>query len=155
MQAPILQTSQFHGTAFSPHGEVTLRFEDKILYYDAIGPLNTEVIECLAQAQKAFLTQFRPQGPWGSMGLFRVSAMMGPQCLERYAAMMAAPKPPGATPVATAFVMAPDVDGHRLMAPLYAKIYADIGRPFCAVETLDEGRAWIRQRLAAAAVCPA
>jgi hypothetical protein len=143
MKSPVLRTSQFNSTAFSPHGEVALWFEDQILYYEATGPLNTEVIECLALAQMEFLQQLEPQGPWASIALCKVSAMMGPECLARYAAMMSAPKPPGKAPVATAFVMGPDVEGYRLMAPLFARIYASIGRPFCAVETLEEGRQWV------------
>ena len=150
MKSPVLNTSQFQTTAFSPHGEVSLWFEDQILYYDATGPLNTEVIECLALAQVEFLKQFEPQGPWGSMAVYKVSAMMGPTCLARYEAMMSTPKPAGKTPVATAFVMGPDVDGYRLMAPLYAKIYAGIQRPFRAVETLEEGRRWLFEQIAQA-----
>jgi hypothetical protein len=147
MKSPVLRTSQFNSTAFSPHGEVALWFEDQILYYDATGPLNTEVIECLALAQMEFLKQIEPQGPWGSIAVCKVSAMMGPECLARYEAMMSTPKPAGKAPVATAFVMGPGVDGYRLMAPHFARIYAGIGRPFCAVETLEEGRQWVYSQI--------
>ena len=147
MKSPVLRASQFQSSAFSPHGEVTLWFENQILYYEAVGPLNTEVIEGLALAQMEFLQQFEPQGPWGSIAVCKVSAMMGPECLARYGAMMSTPKPAGKTPVATAFVMGPDVDGHRLMAPLFAKIYAGIGRPFRTVETLEKGRQWVRAHI--------
>lgn len=147
MKSPILRTSQFQATAFSPHGEIALWFDDQILYYEATGPLNTEVIECLAIAQMEFLKQLEPQGVWGSMAIFKNSAMVGPQCLARYEAMMSSPKPAGKTPVATAFVMGPDVEGHRLMAPLFAKIYTTIQRPFCTVETVEAGRTWLRQHI--------
>lgn len=150
MQPHVLRTSQFQSTAFSPHGEVALRFEDQILYYDATGPFNTEVVECLARAQAEFLQQIEPQGPWGSMAVCKISAVMGPECLARYQAMMSTPRSAKKTPVATAFVMGPDVEGHRLMAPLYAKIYAGIQRPFRAVKTLEEGQHWIRQQIAQA-----
>lgn len=150
MKSPVLRTSQFQSTAFSPHGEVALWFEDQILYYDVTGPLNTEVIECLALAQTEFLKQVEPHGHWGSIAVCKISAVMGPECLARYGAMMAAPKPVGKTPVATAFVMGPDVDGYRLMAPLFAKIYAGIQRPFRTVETLEEGRQWVCAQIAQA-----
>ena len=154
MKSPVLRASQFHTTAFSPHGEITLWFDDQILYYEVIGPLNTEVIEGLARAQTEFLHQFSPVGPWGSIAVCKVSAVLGPACLARYEAMMSSPKPAGKTPVATAFVMGPDVDGYRLMAPLYARIYARIQRPFCAVETLEEGRAWVFAQIAQARKAP-
>lgn len=150
MKSPVIRTSQFHTTAFSPHGEIVLWFDDQILYYEVTGPLNTEVIECLALAQLEFLKQFEPPAVWGSMAVCKISAMMGPQCLARYEAMMSTSKPGGKVPVATAFVMGPDVDGHRLMAPLFAKIYAGIQRPYCVVETLDKGRAWLYQQIAQA-----
>lgn len=150
MRTPVLRASQFRTTAFSPHGEIALWFDDQILYYEVIGPLNTEVIECLALAQMEFLQQFEPPGPWGSIAVGKISAMMGPECLARYEAMMSSPKPAGKTPVATAFVMGPDVDGYRLMAPLFAKIYAAIQRPFRVAETLEEGRQWVFAQIAQA-----
>ena len=150
MKSPVLRTSQFHTTAFSPHGEIALWFEDQIVYYEVTGPLNTEVIECLAIAQMEFLKQLEPRGPWGSMAIFKHSAMVGPQGLARYEAMMSTPKPAGKTPVATAFIVGPDVEGHRLMPPLFAKIYARIERPFRTVDTVEEGRAWLLQRIAQA-----
>lgn len=150
MKSPVLRTSQFQATAFSPHGEIALWFDNQILYYEATGPLNTEVIECLAIAQMEFLKQLDPQGPWGSMAIFKNSAMVGPQCLARYEAMMSSPKPAGKTPVATAFAIGNDVEGHRLMPPLFAKIYATIQRPFCTVKTVEEGRTWLLQHIAQA-----
>ena len=150
MKSPVLRTSQFRTTAFSPHGEIVLWFEDQILYYEVTGPLNTEVIECLALAQMEFLKQYEPQGLWGSIAVCKVSVVMGPQCLARYDSMMSVPKPVGKAPIATAFVMGPDVDGYHLMAPLFAKIYAGIERPFLAVETLEEGRQWVFAQIAQA-----
>lgn len=150
MKTPHMHTGQFRTTTFSPHGEVALWHECGIIHYDATGPFNTEAVESLAAAQIEFLKQLNPQPPWGSIAVFKVSAVMGPACLTRYEAMMSAPKPPGMTPVATAFVMGPEVDGHRLMAPLFAKIYRRIGRPFIAVKTLEEGRHWVMERIEAA-----
>lgn len=150
MPSPVLHTGQFRTTSFSPHGEIALWYEDRILHYDAMGPFNTELVDALALAQKEFLQHINPQGPWGSIAVFKNSAIMGPDTLARYEGMMSAPKPPGKTPVATAFVMGPDVDGHRLMRPLFERIYRHIGRPFIAVETLDEGRRWVLAQIESA-----
>jgi hypothetical protein len=53
-------------------------------------------------------------------------------------------------PIATAFVIGPEIEGGRLMAPLYAKIYADIGRPFALFETMPEALKWAQAMIDAA-----
>jgi hypothetical protein len=67
--------------------------------------------------------------------------------MERYAELMHLPKPAELTPIATAFVMGPDVEGGKLMAPHFGKIYAAIHRPFQVFQTEAEARAWAQRRL--------
>ena len=73
--------------------------------------------------------------------------MTSPDGIARYAAIMAAPKPDFMTPVATAFVMGPDVEGNIIMAQHYRKIYRDIHRPFQICATLPEAQAWALAQL--------
>ncbi len=149
-----LCTDQFRVTCFAPHGRVEVWSDQAFVYYEATGPFNREAVDCLAAAQRDFLLAHPMPGPWASLGVMHHSAVIGEEALERYRELMSSPKPPGLTPVATAFVMGEDVEGHRLMAPLYERIYAHIQRPFRVFSELAAAQNWLRQQLAQAAAAP-
>lgn len=134
---------------FQPHGQVDFWLEeDNLLQYVATGPFNRELVDCLAIAQQEFFQSLQPRSPWASICTIRESAVGGPESLARYAQLMCTPKPAGFTPVATAFVIAPDVEGARLMAPHFTKIYADIPRQFQIFDTMEQARAWAQTMIA-------
>ena len=135
-------TTQIKTSQFTPHGVVDIWMEGPLMHYEATGPFNTELVDCLAIAQRDYLLATRPQGAWVSVCTVVGNAMSSPDGIARYAELMAAPKPDNMIPLATAFVIAPDVEGGRIMAPLFAKIYADIGRPFQIFETMASAQVW-------------
>lgn len=135
-------TSQVKTSQFTPHGVVDIWMEDRLMHYEATGPFNTELVDCLAIAQRDFLLATRPQGDWVSVCTMVGNAMTSPDGIARYAQIMAAPKPDNMIPVATAFVIGPEVEGGRIMAPLYTQIYLDIGRPFQIFATMAAAQAW-------------
>ena len=112
------------------------------MHYQATGPFNTELVDCLAIAQRDYLLATRPMGAWVSVCTVVGNAMSSPDGLARYTELMAAPKPDNMTPVATAFVIAPNVEGGNIMGPLFAKVYAEIGRPFQIFSTMKEAQSW-------------
>ena len=145
MQAPDTpksSTSQIKTSKFHPHGIVDIWMEGRLMHYECTGPFNSELVECFAIAQRDFLLANRPEGEWISVCTMISSAMTSPDGIARYAQIMATPKPEGLTPMATAFVIASDVEGGRFMAPLYRQIYDDIGRPFQVFETMVEAQTW-------------
>jgi hypothetical protein len=135
---------------FQPHGLVDIAFVGDILLYECRGPFNKELVESLAVAQLEILQAANHQGPWVSICLMRNSAVGSPEAFARYSELMHAAKPAQFIPIATAFSVAPEVEGGRLMMPRYAAIYTDIGRPFRIFEQLDEATAWARALIAAA-----
>jgi len=139
---PKRSTSQVKTSQFTPHGVVDLWMDGQLMHYEATGPFNTELVDCLAIAQRDYLLATRPQGAWVSVCTVVGNAMSSPDGIARYAEIMAAPKPDNMIPVATAFVIAPDVEGGRIMAPLFTKIYADIGRPFQIFESMAAAQVW-------------
>ncbi len=143
-----ISTRKVQTQQFQPHGQVEGWMEGDLLLYIANGPFNKELVDCLAITQSEFLQSMQPSGPWASICTILDSAIGGPDTLARYAQMMCAPKPAGLAPIATAFVMAPDVEGARLMAPHFAKIYADIPRHFQIFETMAQARAWAQAMIA-------
>ena len=149
--APIKNSTDLvKATLFNPHGKVEMWLEDQQVHYQATGPFNRELVDCLAIAQLDFLQKAQPQGPWVSVCNVVDNTMSSPDGIARYGEIMAAPKPPGFTPIATAFVLAPDVEGARIMAPLFTRIYAEINRPFRIFDTMEQAQVWARSMLAEA-----
>lgn len=143
-------TTQVKTSQFTPHGMVELWMDGQVMHYEATGPFNTELVNCLVIAQRDHLVAVQPQGAWVSMGVLRHSAMMSPEALTRYAEIIAAPKPQNMNPVATAFVIGADVEGGRIMGPLLAKVFTDIGRPVAIFATQAEAEAWAEAQIARA-----
>ncbi len=133
-----LQTSQFNA-----HGLVNIWQDGAIVYYEATGPFNAELVDLLAIAQRDFLAAAKPSGLWASICTMHSSAMTSPEGIARYAAILSVPKPASLTPVATAFVMGPEVEGYRIMSQHYRNIFDNMGRPFQIFDTLEEAKAWV------------
>lgn len=146
----IASTSLIEGTRFKAHGRIDMWMQDNSLHYDATGPFNEEVFDLLAVAQANFLNSLTITGPWASIVTLRNSAMTTPGGVQRYTELMQSPKPPELLPVATAFVIAPEIEGGRLMTAHFASIYASINRPFKVFETLDLATVWVQSMVDAA-----
>ncbi len=140
-------TNDVPGGAFAAHGLIEIAMEGDILYYAATGPFNEELFDRFAIAQAAYLTKLKHPTPWVSIATFVGCALFTPEAIASYTAAMQAPKPAGLTPVATAFVMGPDVEGSKIMAPHFRKIYDSIQRPFTIVNTLEEAQSWAQSMI--------
>lgn len=146
---PVGSTTQVPGARFRPHGRVDMWMEDDVLQYEATGPFNVEVVDCLAITQRDYLLSLTIEGPWASIGILRNSAMMTPEGLQRYTELMQSAKPEHLEPVATAFVLGPEIEGGRIMRPHFERIYALIQRPFRIVDTMEEAQQWVRSMVQA------
>lgn len=135
-------TRSIVASGFAPHGHIDIWREGDLLIYEATGPFNVELVSALAVAQQEVMQSMNTTRPWASIGSLKKSALMSLDALARYADIMRAPKPEGWTPVATAFVIGPEVEGGNIMAPHFSKIYADIGRPMQVFQSLHEAMLW-------------
>lgn len=140
-------TNEVQVGRFAAHGLIEIAMEGDILYYVATGPFNEEVFDRFAIAQASYLSSLQHPTPWASIATFVGCALFTPEALARYTAVMQRPKPSAQTPVATAFVMGPDVEGGNIMASHFRKIYASIQRPFTIVSTREEAQAWAQSML--------
>lgn len=140
----VISTTQVDATRFRPHGRVDMWMENGVLQYEATGPFNAEVFDCMAVAQMEFLTSLPPfSGRWASICTLRNSAMCPREAIQRYTQLMQSPKPANLEPVATAFVMGPEVEGGKIMAPHFERVYTLIQRPFRICATMEEAQAWV------------
>ncbi len=138
---PKTSTSQIGNLPFTPHGKVDIWLEGDLHLYEATGPFNKELVDGLALAQADFLRDVRPAGPWASICIVRSSALATPDGVQRYGELIRQ-APPEFTAVATAYVIDDTVEGGQLMAPLFARVFTQAGRPFKVFATLDEARRW-------------
>jgi hypothetical protein len=141
-------TDQVTATAFRPHGRIDIWMEQDVLYYEATGPFNEELFVCLAVAQKNFLNDLQPTGPWASIGIFVSNALTTPEGIARYTQIMQTPRTPALTPVATAFVIGAEVVGGSIMAPHLKKLFAAIERPMRICTNLGDAQQWVHAMLA-------
>ena len=137
-----ISTKEVATTGFAPHGVVDISMEGDVLRYECTGPFNRELLDAMAVAQMAFLTNLKHPGRWASMAICLESVMSSPDGISRYAELMQTKLPPELTAVATAFVIEPGVEGGSIMRPHFTKIYAQIGRPFKIFSNLNEASQW-------------
>jgi hypothetical protein len=140
-------TNQVQVSRFAAHGLIEIGMKGDILYYTATGPFNEELFDRFAIAQASYLSTLQHPTPWVSIATFLDCALFTPEAIARYTAVMQSPKPHGLAPVATAFVIGPDVEGGKIMAPHFRKIYDSIQRPFTIVSTLEDAQSWARSML--------
>ncbi len=140
-------TDQIQVSRFAAHGLIEFAMEGDILYYAATGPFNEELFDRFAIAQKSYLTTLKHPTPWASIATFVDCALFTPEAIARYTVVMHTPKSAGLVPVATAFVIGPEIEGGKIMAPHFRKIYDSIQRPFTVVSTLEEAQSWAQSML--------
>jgi len=127
--------------------------ENDVLQYEATGPFNEEVFDLLAVAQLGFLKTLTLDNPWASICTLRNSAMTTPGGIQRYTEIMQSPKPPSFVPVATAFVVGPEIEGAKIMAPHFERVYKLINRPFQIFETMAQAQQWVHAMIQASSSC--
>ena len=136
-------TSEVAAGPFRPHGHIDVWLEDEIVYYEAAGPFNVELINALAATQRNFFETITLPHVWASIGVLMGSVMMGLDALARYEEVLAAPKPAAYIPRATAFVIGPDVEGGFIIAPHFRRIFAELHRPMQIFQTSFEAVEWV------------
>ncbi|MFZ3219848.1 MAG: hypothetical protein WA174_07435 [Rhodoferax sp.] len=149
-----ISTDEVKVTQFAPHGRVEIAMEGDVLHYTCTGPFNKELVDCMAVTQAAMLRSLERTGPWASIATFVGSAMCPPDGIQRYTELIQTQHPPGQTPVATAFVVGPEVEGGRIMESYFTEIFASIGRPFAVFSTMAEARDWVQPLLDANRTLP-
>ncbi len=136
-------TTEVSTGTFRPHGQIDVWLEGDIVYYEATGPFNIELIHALAATQKSFFETITLPQVWASVGVLMGSVMMGLDALARYQEVLEAPKPVAFIPSATAFVIGPDVEGGFIIAPHFRRIFAELHRPMEIFQTSSEAVRWV------------
>lgn len=138
-----ISTDAFDTSKFKPHGRVEYEERGNVLLGTAFGPFNMELLGALQVMAGEKFPKMATKGRWVHIATFRNSALCAPEVLEGLKDAMLQLVQLGVAPELTAFVLPPDVEGHSLMGPLYAKAIQASGARFRYFHTLDEANAWV------------
>lgn len=138
-------------TLFRPHGRADWRIDGAVLRTDVVGPFNKELAELIGPILHQAYALLSAQGPCAEIVTVRGSSLAGPETLTALSGEMRKFVEAGLAPVATAFVMAPEVEGSHFMPALLVQSFEAAGWPACRVfTTAEEAEAWVQGLLAAA-----
>ena len=134
-------SEEFARGIFKPHGRVQMWVEGAIVYALAQGPFNQEFVAATVQARTELFKSSPPPEPHGHILQVHRSLMASPEMLTVFAGFIGNLKRQSA---ATAWVVAPEVEGRDFLLPMFERIFLSHGRNFKAFETLREAEAWVR-----------
>lgn len=144
----------FRRGPFQPHGDISYWTEDRLLRYVAHGPFNEEAFVALAEASRR-LHEAQPfQQSFAHLTEIHGSALATPEAMATFETFLTSMAKRGGNGVAVAMVIAPEVEGCRVMAPRYQAAYALLGLPYRCFETVDDARTWLAPRLESPAPAP-
>jgi len=132
---------------FEPHGDTQFLIEEQMLLVELRGPWNAELIDAYARQSRPLMAGLSAAGRWGVIAITQTSTMFTDDGAQRLRDLLQKPSS-AINRAATAFVIAPEVEGYRLCDPLLHEIYDPIA-PFEIFESLPPAKAWVRALIAA------
>ncbi|ARV20709.1 hypothetical protein AEP_03792 [Curvibacter sp. AEP1-3] len=138
-----IYSDQFGPRKFKPHGRVTYEYSGKMLWANAIGPFNQELMAAVLEMARIAFPVMTAQGPWVHICTFHESALCSPEVLTDLGSALSEMARGGVAPQAMAFVLPAAVEGSALMGPLYAKVFQGTGVPFAHFADRDAACAWV------------
>lgn len=142
MSHGIASTDDFDPGKFRPHGRVQYEEQGRVLWSNATGPFNAELIDALTDLVKSTFPGMAAKGPWVNICLFRTSAMCSPEVLTIFTAMMKQIVALNLAPTGAAFILTPDVEGASVMGPLYEKCFQDAGIRYASFSSIEQACEW-------------
>ena len=130
---------------FSAHGTVDFTRQGQILIAEVQGPWNAELIAQYREKIAPFVQELSVNGAWGLIVEIHNEASCPPDALEGIR-LGVIDQAKNWRRVCTAYVIAPDVRGYRLMDRIWRGIYRDI-IPCEIFEQREDAMAWVEQTL--------
>ena len=139
-------------SAFPPHGAVEQAVAAVpggcIVYIDATGPFNREMVDRIREIHTPTFRDAASRGPFGHISTFHASMLATPDAFTAFGALLTEWKAMGILPMASAYVVAPGVEGKTIVEAHYRRAWEGI--PFEIFERRDEAEAWIAGVMAGA-----
>lgn len=143
-------TDGLGSSLFRPHGRTQWRADGQLLRSESVGPFNRELAELVGAGLREAFSLMLKRGPFAEIAVIHNSAMAGPDVLEALTHSLKQLVQAGLAPRATAFVIAPTVEGRQFMPDLLQQSYDMAGWPaFQIFETPEAAEVWVQTLLAA------
>ncbi|MES2071872.1 MAG: hypothetical protein V4488_16065 [Pseudomonadota bacterium] len=136
-------TDEIFISNFRSHGRVDIRIENHILYSDAYGPFNAELIHALVRTQQTLIAKAGLSGPLGEVIRISNSALAGRDVVDIFKQAMQQMQQGGRSRVGAAYLVAEDVEGASIMLPAILAAYAKIGMPCRAFDSMQDAENWV------------
>jgi len=129
------------------HGTGDVRNEGNIVIYQAYGPFNLEFVQAMSSLRASIQSELVALGAWGEIIVINDSAYATMDALTAYTKHLEGVNRLDIKSSYTAFVIGPEVEGRKLMAPLLVNCYAALDRTPPVFECLHDARRWIEGKL--------
>ncbi len=135
-------TDEIEPGRFKPHGRVEYEEQGNILLTKAWGPFNVQLVDSLETLVRNLFPVMASKGVWVNIAVFEQSALASPEVLRAFGEMVKQVVQLNIAPACVAFVLRPDVEGARLMAPLYEHCVTGGGLPCKAFPNSELAEKW-------------
>lgn len=127
-------------TLFVPHGQFKAYAEDRLVISEVTGPWNKELVYVWAQALHPLAKALSTDGPHVGIAIIHGSILCPPDALEalRKVVLYSVQRLDN---VAHAIVADASVEGRRLLANTFARVYEGVV-PYQLFEDLPSAKAW-------------
>lgn len=130
---------------FAAHGAVGFTRQEQVLIVDVQGPWNLELIDLYKEKMRPYVQDLSANGAWGLIIEIHGEASCPMDALEGIR-LGVIDQAANWHRVCTAYVIAPEVRGYRLMDRLWRGIYRDV-MPCEIFERRGDALAWIQNTL--------
>jgi hypothetical protein len=147
MSNNVYSTDEISPGKFRPHGRVEYEERGNILWTRAWGPFNVELVDALNTLVKNIFPVMTGKGTWVNICVFEQSALASLEVLDTLGDLVTQLVELQIAPAGVAFVLPPEVEGARLMAPMYAQTIANRGVRFDSFSHSEPAEQWAQSLL--------
>lgn len=142
-----LSTDDVPHNQFKPHGRAKVSVEEGYLVvFRAEGPFNSEFLEALQEIEPVALNDFKSANQkWIELVVFEKDCTATFDFFLEYEAYLTEMKNTEMAPVASAFVISPDLEGALLIIKKVELCFKNAGIPLKVFESEPEARLWLDQ----------
>ena len=140
-------TAEIKGGGFKSHGRMELEASGRLNILEATGPFNLELVVAADAAQDPLYKSLQSEGSWGTVLIFRESALISFDALAAITKSLSIRRSQGYAPVAVALVFGSNVEGGAFMSSHYLKAYENAGVVGRIFSDEEEAKEWLSQLL--------
>ena len=131
---------------FAAHGRIEVHPYGRVVYFDATGPFNAEIVESMREVYTPVMAAMAEAGPFGHISTFHESMLATPDALTALARLLDEWRQSGLLPAVNAYVASKDVEGRNFVLPHYAAAFGPQA-VFKAFEDLNAAEQWVASHL--------